>query len=83
MARIADIKTIKLPVIHDSRGNLSYVENTLHSVQNSLKEGQLLVLESTTYPGTTEEILVPFIEKIPANVKSKENSIHYDVLARK
>ena len=30
MARIADIKTIKLPVIHDSRGNLSYVENSKH-----------------------------------------------------
>ncbi len=70
---------VPTPLDEHNEPDLSYVENTLHSIQDSLKEGQLLVLESTTYPGTTEEILVPFIEKIPANVKSKENSIKFKI----
>jgi len=45
--------------------DLSYIHGTLENIKPYLKENQLLVLESTTYPGTTEEILVPFIESIP------------------
>jgi UDP-N-acetyl-D-glucosamine dehydrogenase len=45
--------------------DLSYIHGTLKNIQPHLKENQLLILESTTYPGTTEEILVPFIESIP------------------
>ena len=44
--------------------DLSYVESTLRSVGPYLREGQLLVLESTTYPGTTEEIVVPICEEL-------------------
>jgi len=44
--------------------DLSYITGTLENIKNYIKENQLLVLESTTYPGTTEEILVPFIESI-------------------
>ena len=42
--------------------DLSYVKNTLHLVKNHLINNQLLILESTTYPGTTEEEIVPIIE---------------------
>ena len=45
--------------------DLSFIHGTLENIKPYLKENQLLVLESTTYPGTTEEILVPFIESIP------------------
>ena len=42
--------------------DLSYVVNTIDSLLPYLKKGQALSLESTTYPGTTEEILRPKIE---------------------
>src|SRR5271170_2020366 len=42
--------------------DLSYVTETAKSIAPYLREGQLIVLESTTYPGTTEEVLVPMLE---------------------
>jgi UDP-N-acetyl-D-glucosamine dehydrogenase len=42
--------------------DLSYVTDTARSIAPYLREGQLIALESTTYPGTTEEILVPLLE---------------------
>src|ERR1700716_2560343 len=43
--------------------DLSYVEQTALSIQPNLQKGQLVVLESTTYPGTTEELVLPILEK--------------------
>jgi UDP-N-acetyl-D-glucosamine dehydrogenase len=43
--------------------DLSFITNTAHAIAPSLHAGQLVVLESTTYPGTTEEVLVPILEK--------------------
>src|SRR5208337_4112056 len=43
--------------------DLSYVENTAKSIQPHLQRGQLVVLESTTYPGTTEELVLTILEK--------------------
>ena len=42
--------------------DLRFVEATMKSLQPHLREGQLLSLESTTWPGTTEEVLRPYIE---------------------
>ena len=42
--------------------DLSYVEKTLASILPYFKEGQLLSLESTTWPGTTEEVLAPALK---------------------
>jgi UDP-N-acetyl-D-glucosamine dehydrogenase len=42
--------------------DLSFVTETVKSIAPWLREGQLIVLESTTYPGTTEEIVVPLLE---------------------
>jgi UDP-N-acetyl-D-glucosamine dehydrogenase len=44
--------------------DLSFIYGTLENIKPYLKENQLLVLESTTYPGTTAEEIVPFIESI-------------------
>ena len=54
---------VPTPLGEHNEPDLSYIKKTLKSIQPSLKKNQLLVLESTTYPGTTEEILVPFVEK--------------------
>ncbi len=38
------------------------IEATARAIAPHLRAGQLIVLESTTYPGTTEEVLVPILE---------------------
>lgn len=43
--------------------DLSYITNTIHSIAPHLRNGQLLILESTTFPGTTEEVVVPLLEQ--------------------
>ena len=43
--------------------DLSFITDTTHAIAPHLQAGQLVVLESTTYPGTTEEIMVPILEK--------------------
>jgi UDP-N-acetyl-D-glucosamine dehydrogenase len=42
--------------------DLSYVAGTVRSIAPRLREGQLVILESTTYPGTTEEVMIPLLE---------------------
>ncbi|MGP8270413.1 MAG: nucleotide sugar dehydrogenase [Terracidiphilus sp.] len=43
--------------------DLSYVTSTVRSIAPYLKDGKLVILESTTYPGTTEEVVVPLLEQ--------------------
>jgi len=43
--------------------DLSFITMTAEAIAPHLNAGQLIVLESTTYPGTTEEIVVPILEK--------------------
>ena len=43
--------------------DLSYVIETTSSIALHVRAGQLIILESTTYPGTTEEIVVPILEQ--------------------
>jgi UDP-N-acetyl-D-glucosamine dehydrogenase len=51
--------------------DLSFITATAQSIAPHLRAGQLVVLESTTYPGTTEEVLVPILEKNnPAGLKA-------------
>jgi UDP-N-acetyl-D-glucosamine dehydrogenase len=42
---------------------MSYVESTLESIVPHLRKEQLVILESTTYPGTTQELMVPILER--------------------
>lgn len=51
--------------------DLSYVVSTMESIAPYLRAGQVLSLESTTWPGTTEEILRPYVER--AGLKPGEN----------
>ncbi|PMQ01800.1 MAG: hypothetical protein CBR30_03775 [Dictyoglomus sp. NZ13-RE01] len=43
--------------------DISYIINVTTEISKYLKKGQLVVLESTTYPGTTEEVVLPILEK--------------------
>ncbi len=61
----ADAIIICVPTPLDERRDpdLSFVEQTAVSIQPHLQRGQLVSLESTTYPGTTEELVLPILEK--------------------
>ena len=59
----AIIICVPTPLNEYREPDLSYVEKTAKSIQPHLQKGQLVVLESTTYPGTTEELVLPILEK--------------------
>src|SRR6201993_3515757 len=59
----AIIICVPTPLDERREPDLSYVENTGESIYPHLQKGQLVVLESTTYPGTTEELVLPILEK--------------------
>jgi len=63
--REMDAVLICVPTPLDERRepDLSYVEKTAQSIAPNLQRGQLIVLESTTYPGTTEELVLPILEQ--------------------
>jgi len=63
--REMDAVLICVPTPLDERRepDLSYVEKTAQSIAPNLQRDQLIVLESTTYPGTTEELVLPILEK--------------------
>lgn len=53
---------VPTPLTETREPDLSYVVDTAKSIQPHLKAGQLVVLESTTYPGTTEDVVRPILE---------------------
>lgn len=58
-----DIAVITVPTpLRDTLPDLSHIESAGRTLAAALKPGALVVLESTTYPGTTEELLVPLLE---------------------
>jgi UDP-N-acetyl-D-glucosamine dehydrogenase len=63
--RDMDAVLICVPTPLDQRRepDLSYVEQTAIAIAPHLQRNQLIVLESTTYPGTTEELVLPILEK--------------------
>lgn len=66
-ARIAAMDAILVcvptPLDDHREPDLTYIRNTAEAVSAHLRPGQLIVLESTSYPGTTEEIVLPILEK--------------------
>ncbi|NWG04818.1 MAG: nucleotide sugar dehydrogenase [Syntrophaceae bacterium] len=50
---------VPTPLTEKMEPDLQYIEKTTDSIRDHLRRGQLIVLESTTYPGTTEEMILP------------------------
>jgi UDP-N-acetyl-D-glucosamine dehydrogenase len=84
-AQIADMDAVIIcvptPLNEHHEPDLSYVTGTVASIAPHIHDGQLIVLESTTYPGTTEEIVAPMVEagnphglKVARNLE--ESGIH-------
>ena len=59
----AIIICVPTPLDEYHEPDLSFITSTAHAVAPHLRAGQIVILESTTYPGTTEEVLVPILEK--------------------
>ena len=59
----AIIICVPTPLNEYHEPDLSYITGTTHSIAPHLRAGQLVILESTTYPGTTEEVMLPILEK--------------------
>jgi UDP-N-acetyl-D-glucosamine dehydrogenase len=66
-AEIANVDAILIcvptPLSDHHTPDMSYITATMESIAPHLRPGQLVVLESTTYPGTTEELIAPAIER--------------------
>ncbi|WP_210507997.1 nucleotide sugar dehydrogenase [Naasia sp. SYSU D00057] len=59
-----DIAVISVPTpLKETLPDLSFIESAAHSLAARLKPGATVILESTTYPGTTQELLVPILEE--------------------
>lgn len=54
---------VPTPLTKQREPDLSYVEATAEAIAPRLRKGQLIVLESTTWPGTTREIIKPILER--------------------
>ncbi len=66
-ARLVDMDAVIIcvptPLNQYHEPDLSFITDTTHAIAPHLQAGQLVVLESTTYPGTTEEVMVPILER--------------------
>jgi len=59
----AIIICVPTPLNDHNEPDMSYIISTVESIAPRLQPGQLVILESTTYPGTTEEVLIPVLER--------------------
>ena len=67
MARLSEPDAILIavptPLTENREPDMRYIETTCRSISATLRRGQLVVLESTTYPGTTRELMLPILEE--------------------
>jgi len=56
------IMCVPTPLTKNREPDMSYVINTTKTIAEHIRAGQLVCLESTTYPGTTKELIVPMLE---------------------
>ena len=64
---LSDVDTINIavptPLRKTKDPDISYIVAALKEIRKYLHKGQLIILESTTYPGTTEEVMMPILEE--------------------
>lgn len=71
---LADADTVNIcvptPLRKTRDPDISYIVDAVEKIAKHLHKGQLIILESTTYPGTTEEVILPMLEKTGLKVGS-------------
>lgn len=69
----AVIICVPTPLNEYREPDISFVENTAKTISKFLRKGQIVTLESTTYPGTTDELLKPLLENAPLIQENLKN----------
>jgi UDP-N-acetyl-D-glucosamine dehydrogenase len=73
-----DVAVITVPTpLKESLPDLTFIEESAKSLSAHLKKGATVVLESTTYPGTTQELLVPILESGSGLVAGRDFHVGY------
>tara|TARA_B100000989_G_scaffold296196_1_gene278889 strand:- start:359 stop:1642 length:1284 start_codon:yes stop_codon:yes gene_type:complete len=57
------ILCLPTPIKKNKTPEMKYIQNSMKQIKNFLRTGQMLSLESTTYPGTSEEVILPFLNE--------------------
>jgi UDP-N-acetyl-D-glucosamine dehydrogenase len=70
----AIIICVPTPLDDYHQPDLTYITGTAKAIAPHLQKGQLVVLESTTFPGTTEEVLIPLLEQNPRGLRAEKQS---------
>ena len=65
------IVTVPTPVNKNNKPDLFSIKKATQNVAKYLKKGDIVIYESTVYPGFTEEVLIPLIEKNKFQNKSR------------
>jgi len=69
----AVIICVPTPLNEQREPDLSYITATAEAIAPHLRSGQLILLQSTTYPGTTREVLLPILEKNPRGLRAQQD----------
>ena len=73
-----DVAVITVPTpLEEGAPDLSFIESAAHMLAPQLRAGSLVVLESTTYPGTTESLLVPILNAGSGLTAGRDFSVGY------
>jgi UDP-N-acetyl-D-glucosamine dehydrogenase len=62
---------VPTPLTEKEEPDLSYIRQACQTISQILRKGQFVILESTTYPGTTDEVVIPILEE--AGLKVRED----------
>ena len=68
---------VPTPLDHHREPDMSYVIATTQTISKHLRKGQLVILESTTWPGTTEELMIPILEENSGLVAGEDFYVAY------
>ena len=78
--KYSDIVLICVPTPLDKNKvpDISYIKNTVREIAKYLHKNQLIILESSTYPGTTREVILPELEKPIRQAQGKQLKVGRD-----
>jgi len=75
----AIIICVPTPLNEHKEPDLQFIENSAKTIEQYMRQGQLITLESSTYPGTTEEILLPLFQKLSDKDNAESGTKRWEV----
>jgi len=71
------IVTVPTPILEDRRPNMTPLINASETIGMVIKKGDIVIYESTVYPGATEEVCIPVIEKVSGMIFNSDFFVGY------